>query len=69
MYLQQQYTTIGVRVANALFYYGGVLKNICAGLVFVFILYFFYFWFLVFGDIIVPCGSRHLLVCSLGAST
>jgi len=54
MYLQQQYTTIGVRVANALFYYGGVLKNICA-VVFCFLSLFFLF--LVFGDIIVPCGS------------
>jgi hypothetical protein len=66
MYLQQQYTTIGVRVATALFYYGGVLKNICAGLFFVFILYFFYFWFLETSLFLV---ARHLLVCSLGAST
>jgi hypothetical protein len=53
MYLQQQYTTIGVRVANALFYYGGVLKNICA-VVFCFL---FFIFFIFGGDIIVPCGS------------
>lgn len=66
MYLQQQYTTIGVRVANALFYYGGVLKNICA-VVFCFLIFFIFgFWFLETSLFLV---ARHLLVCSLGAST